>query len=85
MLAELAPSGPAADAAARIQHVADRPGHDARYALDDSATRAQLGWRPSVNLESGLHATAAWYLRHEDWISRALRRARYNRQRLGLR
>jgi dTDP-glucose 4,6-dehydratase len=50
-----------------ISFVADRPGHDLRYAIDPARLRAELGWRPSVTLEEGLARTVDWYLAHEDW------------------
>jgi len=50
-----------------ISFVADRPGHDARYAIDPSRIRAELGWRPSVTLDQGLEKTVQWFLDHEDW------------------
>ena len=50
-----------------IRFVADRPGHDRRYAMDVSETTRSLGWRPARELETGLAATVDWYLRHEDW------------------
>jgi dTDP-glucose 4,6-dehydratase len=50
-----------------ITYVADRPGHDARYAIDPSRIREELGWRPSVTLEEGLRRTVQWYLDNEDW------------------
>lgn len=50
-----------------IAFVEDRPGHDARYAIDPSRLREELGWRPSVTLEEGLRRTIAWYLANEDW------------------
>ena len=50
-----------------ITFVADRPGHDARYAIDASRIRNELGWRPSVTLEEGLERTIQWYLDHSDW------------------
>ena len=53
--------------AEQITFVADRPGHDARYAIDPARIRAELGWRPSVTLEEGLRRTVRWYLDHEDW------------------
>lgn len=66
---------------ALIQHVADRPGHDRRYALDVAATRAALGWQAGIAFEEGLAATVAWYLDNPDWI--AAMSARYDRGRLG--
>jgi len=50
-----------------ISFVADRPGHDLRYAIDASRIRDELGWRPSVTLDEGLERTVAWYLANEDW------------------
>ena len=44
----------------------DRPGHDARYAIDPSRIRNELGWRPSVTVEQGLEKTVLWYLDRED-------------------
>ena len=51
----------------QIRFVADRPGHDMRYAIDPSRIRNELGWRPSVTLEEGLERTVQWYLDNEDW------------------
>lgn len=50
-----------------ITFVTDRPGHDARYAIDPERIRTELGWRPSVTLEQGLERTVQWYLDNEDW------------------
>jgi dTDP-glucose 4,6-dehydratase len=50
-----------------ITFVADRPGHDARYAIDPSRIREELGWRPSVTVEEGLALTVDWYLANEGW------------------
>lgn len=50
-----------------ITFVADRPGHDARYAIDPSRIRDELGWRPSVTVEEGLERTVQWYLDNEAW------------------
>jgi dTDP-glucose 4,6-dehydratase len=50
-----------------ISFVADRPGHDARYAIDPTRIREELGWRPSVTLEEGLEKTVRWYLDNEAW------------------
>ncbi|WP_417806480.1 dTDP-glucose 4,6-dehydratase [Thioclava sp.] len=51
----------------QITFVTDRPGHDARYAIDPSRIRNELGWRPSVTVEQGLAKTVQWYLDNEDW------------------
>ena len=53
--------------AEQITFVTDRPGHDARYAIDPSRIREELGWRPSVTLEQGLEKTVQWYLDNEGW------------------
>ena len=50
-----------------ISFVADRPGHDLRYAIDASRIRDELGWQPSVTLEQGLEQTVRWYLDNEHW------------------
>ena len=50
-----------------ITFVADRPGHDLRYAIDPSRIRSELGWRPSVTLDEGLERTVRWYLGNEPW------------------
>lgn len=50
-----------------ITFVPDRPGHDARYAIDPSRIRNELGWRPSVSLEEGLARTVDWYLENTGW------------------
>ncbi|WP_417808814.1 dTDP-glucose 4,6-dehydratase [Thioclava sp.] len=50
-----------------ISFVKDRPGHDARYAIDPTRIREELGWRPSVTVEEGLERTVCWYLENEDW------------------
>jgi dTDP-glucose 4,6-dehydratase len=55
-------------ARALITFVADRPGHDWRYAIDPSKTERELGWQPAHTFESGLRDTVRWYLDHEDWL-----------------
>jgi len=49
--------------------VADRPGHDRRYAIDAGKAQRELGWTPRENFESGLEKTVRWYLDHPDWIA----------------
>ena len=51
----------------QITFVTDRPGHDARYAIDPTRIREELGWRPSVTVEEGLERTVQWYLDNEAW------------------
>jgi dTDP-glucose 4,6-dehydratase len=53
--------------AEQITFVADRPGHDQRYAIDPTRIREELGWRPSVTLDEGLEKTVQWFLDNEDW------------------
>jgi dTDP-glucose 4,6-dehydratase len=53
-----------------ITMVADRPGHDLRYAIDWSRLRNDLGWKPGIDFEEGLRETVSWYLTHPEWISR---------------
>ncbi|KAJ57375.1 dTDP-glucose 4,6-dehydratase [Actibacterium mucosum KCTC 23349] len=67
----------------QITFVADRPGHDARYAIDPARIRDELGWRPSVTVEQGLERTVQWYLDNEDWW-RALQGRSGVGQRLGV-
>ena len=65
-----------------ITFVTDRPGHDARYAIDPARIRDELGWRPSVTVEGGLEKTVHWYLDDEDWWRPLLNRSGFG-QRLG--
>jgi len=65
ILDELCPG--AAPYANQITYVTDRPGHDARYAIDPTRIRNELGWRPSVTVEEGLRRTVQWYLDNEAW------------------
>jgi len=51
----------------QITFVADRPGHDARYAIDPTRIRDELGWQPSVSVEEGLRKTVQWYLDNPGW------------------
>lgn len=65
-----------------VRHVADRPGHDRRYAVDASHARRTLGWAPTHDFAGGLDATVGWYLDHLDWC-RAVEAKGYRRERLG--
>jgi dTDP-glucose 4,6-dehydratase len=67
----------------QITFVADRPGHDARYAIDASKIRDELGWEPSVTFETGIEQTVDWYLNNRDWWQAILDR-RYKTERLGV-
>jgi dTDP-glucose 4,6-dehydratase len=67
-----------------ITFVTDRPGHDARYAIDPSRIRDELGWRPSVTLDEGLERTVHWYLDNQAWWDPLLNRSGVG-ERLGTR
>jgi dTDP-glucose 4,6-dehydratase len=66
-----------------ITYVADRPGHDVRYAIDASKIERELGWKPRETFESGLRKTVEWYLANEPWW-RAILEGTYQGERLGL-
>ena len=51
-----------------IRYVPDRPGHDRRYAIDNTKITTQLGWAPAYRFEDGMEKTIQWYLQHKDWI-----------------
>ena len=81
-LDELAPD-PAGPYARLIAFVADRPGHDARYAVDASKAAYELRWTPRETFATGLRKTVAWYLENRRWCERVLSGA-YRAERLGL-
>ena len=66
-----------------IHNVADRPGHDLRYAIDSSKIQRELGWRPDESFETGLARTVDWYLANRHWWE-AVRGRGYQGERLGL-
>jgi dTDP-glucose 4,6-dehydratase len=66
-----------------IEFVADRPGHDLRYAIDADRITDELGWAPTYDFDSGLRATVEWYLDHLDWCDEVTR-DQYDGERLGL-
>jgi dTDP-glucose 4,6-dehydratase len=53
-----------------ITRVADRPGHDRRYALTNEKLTRETGWKPELNFDQGLAATVKWYQEHGDWVAR---------------
>ena len=53
-----------------IKYVADRPGHDRRYAIDNTKITSQLGWKPSYTFEQGIKETIDLYLKHSRWMER---------------
>jgi len=68
LLDELRPD-PGGAYARLITHVADRPGHDRRYAIDARKVERELGWRPAETFASGIRRTVRWYLDHADWVA----------------
>ena len=82
LLDQLIPGG--APHARLITPVADRPGHDRRYAIDPSRISSELGWQPRHRFEAGLEATVRWYLEHQGWCSQVRDRAGYGGGRLGV-
>jgi len=67
----------------QITFVADRPGHDFRYAIDATRIRTELSWQPQETFETGLKKTVQWYLENEPWW-RSIQQRHYAGQRLGL-
>ena len=53
-----------------IAYVKDRPGHDRRYAIDNTKITSQLGWKPTYTFEQGIHETIEWYLHNIEWVNR---------------
>mgnify|MGYP002386010657 FL=1 len=68
VLDEIAPGSGHAPHARLCRSVADRPGHDRRYAMDIAKIRDELGWRPREDIRSGLRKTVRWYLDHPAWV-----------------
>jgi len=85
LLEELVPHKPQGVAQYRdlITWVADRPGHDLRYAIDASKIERELGWRPQESFESGIRKTVLWYLQNRCWWQQVLDGS-YQGERLGL-
>ena len=83
LLDELKPCGLKGGHSSLITHVADRPGHDLRYAIDSSRIEQALGWKREETFESGLRKTVTWYLDNPQWVERVLS-GKYRGERLGL-
>ena len=83
LLDELLPQSPHRPHGQLINFVADRPGHDKRYAIDAGKIERELGWRPQETFESGLRKTVQWYLNNRAWWQRVLDGS-YCGERLGL-
>ena len=81
-VAELAPERKIHSADELIRYVADRPGHDLRYAINPARIERELGWAPKESFSSGIRKTVQWYLDHEDWID-SIERGRCGGERLG--
>jgi dTDP-glucose 4,6-dehydratase len=69
LLDELRPQSPHRPHTSLIKYVADRPGHDRRYAMNIAKIHAELGWKPRHTLATGLRATVQWYLEHPEWVA----------------
>jgi len=83
ILDELAPDSAFRPHATLMTFVADRPGHDQRYAIDAAKIKRELGWAPLVGLDEGLRRTVRWYIENKPWW-RDILSGRYAGQRLGL-
>jgi dTDP-glucose 4,6-dehydratase len=68
MLDQAQPRSDGKSYAEQITFVQDRPGHDARYAIDATKIERELGWKPAETFETGIEKTVAWYLAHQDWV-----------------
>jgi dTDP-glucose 4,6-dehydratase len=68
MLDELHPESPVTPHMQLISYVADRPGHDRRYAMDSSKLARELDWRPQQSFATGIRMTVRWYLDHPEWV-----------------
>jgi dTDP-glucose 4,6-dehydratase len=83
LLDELAPDPSGNSHQRLITYVADRPGHDQRYAIDATKIERELGWRPAETFETGLRKTVQWYLDNRLWWER-VRSGGYRGERLGV-
>jgi dTDP-glucose 4,6-dehydratase len=68
--------------ASQITYVADRPGHDRRYAINCTKLQSELGWAPRESFATGIEKTVEWYLQRREWAA-AISRTKYSRERLG--
>ncbi len=82
LLDEITPHDKISDRKELITFVADRPGHDLRYAIDAGKIKRELGWEPTEEFNTGLKKTITWYLDNKEWWQRVLSGA-YRMQRLG--
>ena len=56
----------------QITYVADRPGHDRRYAIDARKLEQELGWKPAETFETGIRKTVVWYLENQPWVANVI-------------
>ena len=82
LLDKLVPDSPHIPHESLITYVADRPGHDLRYAIDADKIAAELGWTPEETFESGIEKTIKWYLSNSEWCQH-VQDGSYQRERLG--
>ena len=82
LLNELQPRQDGKSYAEQITYVADRPGHDRRYAIDAGKIGRELGWRPQETFDTGIRKTVEWYLDHTEWCERVTS-GKYRQERLG--
>jgi len=83
LMDEFLPESPSRPHDRLIEFVTDRPGHDARYAIDASKIKAELGWEPSLDVEEGLRRTVRWYLDNRPWWE-VIRNRGFSGERIGL-
>ena len=83
LLDKLVPDSPHIPHESLITYVADRPGHDLRYAIDADKIAKQLGWTPEETFESGIEKTIHWYLENSEWCQH-VQDGSYQRERLGV-
>jgi dTDP-glucose 4,6-dehydratase len=77
ILDEVSPTSPYVPHRQLIRFVADRPGHDRRYAMDITKIQNSIGWQPRYTLQDGLLQTVKWYLDHTDWVDAIRKRREY--------
>mgnify|MGYP001546128227 FL=1 len=83
LLDEKSPRPDGKSYASQISHVADRPGHDRRYAIDCAKLQRELGWSPRESFATGIEKTVDWYLTHRAWAA-DITAKKYARERLGV-
>ena len=69
VLDELSPRKDGKSYSRQIAFVADRPGHDRRYAIDAGKIMSELGWKPAVTFETGIRTTVRWFLDNKPWVN----------------